>query len=256
MENFCEYLKGQREERKIRLSDVAVQTRISIRFLEAIEAGNFEILPTTYIRAFIRDYAKAIGLDPDETIKRFDEHMRSVQGVNEPPETTNVTAQKHGTSLAFPIDLAKLTKLQKYLIGGVALIVLIILSYLAFSPNKKQPLDINNYENVEEINQRRFDSAYAASTFPTVAKSDSVRLALNATDTVWVNLVIDDGRTYDLIMKPGNRFYFWGRKKFTMTIGNAGGLLIALDGKEFPPFGRPGAVIRNLTILKDGTIKK
>lgn len=245
MENFSEHLKRQREERKIRLSDVAVQTRISIKFLEAIEAGNFEILPATYIRAFIRDYAKAIGLDPDETIKRFDLHMEALKAAKE--QTEEGTVEKAGPK---PINL---TNAQKVAAAAVGLAILSILSYLAFSPSKKQPVDINAYENVEEVNQRKFDSAYTAAT---TAKSDSARLVLSASDTVWVNLVVDDGKTYDLLMKPGNRFAFWGRRKFSMTIGNAGGLIVSLNGHEYPPLGKTGVVIRNVTILKDGTIKK
>ncbi|MFZ1080451.1 MAG: RodZ domain-containing protein [Candidatus Kryptoniota bacterium] len=253
MENFCEHLKAQREEKKIRLSDVAIQTRISIKFLEEIEAGNFEILPTTYIRAFIRDYAKAVGLDPDETIKRFDLHMDSLKPASEQTQTSEDAVHKSKTPFSGQVSLTRPQKLAA-VAGGFA--ILIALSYLAFSPSKKQPADINNYENIEDVNQRKFDSAYAASVVPPVVKSDSTRLVLSATDTVWVNLIIDDGKTYDLIMRPGNRFTFWGRRKFSMTIGNAGGLLVALNGHEYPPLGKPGAVIRNVTIFKDGTIKK
>lgn len=246
MEIFSEQLKKQREEKKIRLSDVAVQTRISMKFLEAIEAGNFEILPETYIRAFIRDYAKAIGLDPDETIKRFDLYMESIRVASE--------QQKEEAAEKSSGRQVNLTGTQKIALGVVGVIILGVLSYLAFSPNKTPEVTSSgyDYENTQAINQRKFDSAYAA----TKVKADSSRLVLDAVDTVWVNLVIDDGRTFDLLMKPGTKIGFWGRKKFNMTIGNAGGLLISLNGHQYPPLGKPGVVIRNVTIYKDGTIKK
>ena len=253
MESFCEYLKGQREERKIRLSDVAIQTRISIKFLEALEAGEFEILPGTYIRAFIRDYAKAVGLDTDDTMKRFDAHLESTKAADTQPELQESLLHAPKSPFAAPINL---NKTQKLAISAAGVAALIVLSYLAFSPSRKQPVDTNNYENVEQVNQQKFDSAYAVSTAPVAAKSDSARLFLSATDTVWVNLVIDDGKTYDLLLRPGNKFVFWGKRKFNMTIGNAGGLLVALNGHRYPPFGKPGVVIRDLTIYKDGTIKK
>jgi len=80
---------------------VAVQTRISLKFLEALEAGNFEILPETYIRAFIRDYAKAIGLDPDETIRRFDLHIESIKAAAaQESEEIERTARNRSTSHA------------------------------------------------------------------------------------------------------------------------------------------------------------
>jgi cytoskeleton protein RodZ len=249
MENFSDQLRKQREERKIRLSDVAVQTRISVKFLEALEAGNFEILPETYIRAFIRDYAKAIGLDPDDTIRRFDLYVESVKVVNEQKET-EAGAKSPGKPL-------NLTGTQKIALSVAGVVILAILSYLAFSPNKKPPVpaDDYGYDNTQVLNERKFDSAYSAVTKP-VAKPDSSRLVLDATDTVWVNLVIDEGKTYDLLMRPGTKLTFWGRKKFSMTIGNAGGLIVSLNGHEYPPLGKSGVVIRNVTILKDGTIKK
>ncbi len=248
MESFSEHLKKQREDRKIRLSDVAVQTRISIKFLEAIDEGNFDILPETYIRAFIRDYAKAIGLDAEEAIRRYDEYIEGKKA--EAQQTTALSEEK-----TRPASIA-LTKSQKIFAAIIGLGILIGLSYLAFSPGRRQPIDINAYENVEEVNQKKFDSAYSAMTTKPAAKADSARLALSASDTVWVNLVIDDGKTFDLLMKPGNRFMFWGRRKFNMTIGNAGGLSVSLNDREIPPLGKPGVVIRNVTIFKDGSIKK
>ncbi len=245
MESFSEHLKRQLEERKIRLSEVAVQTRISLKFLEAIEAGNFEILPKTYIRAFIRDYASAIGLDPDETMKRFELYLESLS-----PEAQKVEAE---TSRKVSEKSVGLTRTQKIAgaVGGV--IILVALSYLAFSPTKKPKPDLNSYGRMQELSRRKFDSAYKASM---PAKTDSAKLVLSASDTGWVNLVVDDGRTYDLLMKPGTEVAFWGKKKFTMTIGNAGGLALSLNGRVFPPLGKTGVVIRNLTIYKDGTLKK
>ena len=248
MENFSEYLRKQREEKKIRLSDIAVQTRISINFLEAIETGNFEILPETYIRAFIRDYAKAVGLDPVETMSLFTQHVEASKAVHQASEPL-VSGSDKQTTIA-------LTNAQKVFAGIIGLVILVGLSYLAFSPGKKQPVDVSAYENMEEVNQRKFDSAYTVATSRPLAKSDSARLVLSAADTVWVNLVIDEGRTYDLLMKPGNRFIFWGRRAFNMTVGNAGGLIVSVNGRELPPLGRPGVVIRNVTIFKDGSIKK
>ncbi len=249
MDSFSEELKKQREERKIRLSDVAVQTRISVKFLEALESGNYEILPETYIRAFIRDYAKAIGLDPDETIGRFDAQIQSVKLMNQQKEEETI-----GKGVATSL---KLTKPQKIGLIAAAVAILGILSYLAFSPTKKPSVAPGDYEyeNTQAANERKFDSAYTAVT-KTRAKADSSRLVLEATDTVWVNLVIDDGKTYDLLMKPGTKSAFWGRKKFRMTIGNAGGLIVSLDGHQYPPLGKTGVVIRDVTIMKDGTIKK
>lgn len=64
-----ERLKEAREEQGISLDTLQEQTKIQKRYLLAIEEENFDILPGTfYARAFIKEYAQAVGLDADEII--------------------------------------------------------------------------------------------------------------------------------------------------------------------------------------------
>jgi cytoskeletal protein RodZ len=72
MKRFGEELKYARESRGISQQDISKETRINQKFIEAIEEGNFSLLPQTYVRAFIRAYAKYIGLNPAETIARYE----------------------------------------------------------------------------------------------------------------------------------------------------------------------------------------
>lgn len=245
MESFAEHLRKQREERKIRLSDIAAQTRISIKYLQAIESGEFGVMPEIYIRAFIRDYAKAIGLDPDETIKRYDMFVEAERLQHaEESKVSERGAQSHGFS--------SLSRTQKVIGGILAVGMLAILSYLAFAPQKKPESEPTLYERQLQDSQRSYETGRST----VQGEADSSRLQLYAVDTVWVNLVIDDGKTYDLLMKPGMNLSFYGKNKFNMTVGNAGGLVVSLNGKELPSFGGRGIVVRNLTIMKNGTIKK
>jgi cytoskeletal protein RodZ len=48
---------------------MAARTRIDLKFLEAIDNGNFSFLLDLYVKAFIKQYAKAVDLDEQETIK-------------------------------------------------------------------------------------------------------------------------------------------------------------------------------------------
>jgi cytoskeleton protein RodZ len=59
-----EQLKAAREERQLTLNDVAAQTRIPIRHLEALESSNFAALPgSMYSIGFSKSYARTVGLD-------------------------------------------------------------------------------------------------------------------------------------------------------------------------------------------------
>ena len=80
MKRFGEELKNSRESKGISLQDISKDTRINQKFIEAIEEGNFGVLPQTYIRAFIRAYAKQIGLNPNETIARYEQYLHGKVG--------------------------------------------------------------------------------------------------------------------------------------------------------------------------------
>lgn len=70
--SFCEYLRRRREERDLSLDDIARTTRIPERSLAYLEQGEFEKLPAdVFVRGFLRSYATCVGLDADETIRRY-----------------------------------------------------------------------------------------------------------------------------------------------------------------------------------------
>ena len=72
MNTFSDELRKERVSRDISLQDISVRTRINIRYLEAIEQGSFDILPQTYVRAFLREYAQTVGIEPAEVLRKYD----------------------------------------------------------------------------------------------------------------------------------------------------------------------------------------
>lgn len=64
-----EQLKAARLEKQLSLDDIQEITKIQRRYLSAIEENNLSVLPGDfYVRAFIRQYALAVGLHPDELL--------------------------------------------------------------------------------------------------------------------------------------------------------------------------------------------
>lgn len=65
-------LKEARLAKKWSLDDLQEATKIQKRYLEAIESGNFDMMPGTfYVRAFVKQYAEAVGLNPDELLASY-----------------------------------------------------------------------------------------------------------------------------------------------------------------------------------------
>jgi cytoskeletal protein RodZ len=91
-ESIGEKLRLARETRGIALRDISDQTRISMRYLEAIESDDYRRLPGgIFNRSFIRAYAKFIGYDEDQAI---DEYARTLRERGEPDEESSTKPYK------------------------------------------------------------------------------------------------------------------------------------------------------------------
>jgi cytoskeleton protein RodZ len=72
-----EQLRLAREERGIGLREICEQTRISVHYLEAIEANDYKRLPGgVFNRSFIKAYAKYVGYDEREAIEGYTRYLR------------------------------------------------------------------------------------------------------------------------------------------------------------------------------------
>src|SRR5690625_2238143 len=81
-------LKEAREAKNISLDTLQETTKIQKRYLLAIEQGNLHILPGKfYARAFIKEYATAVGLDPNEILEGHKDEVPESKIENEMPYT-------------------------------------------------------------------------------------------------------------------------------------------------------------------------
>ena len=73
-------LKEARLSKGYSLDDLQEITKIQKRYLVGIEEGNYSIMPGTfYVRAFIKQYAEAVGLDPEEILEQYKNEIPSHQ---------------------------------------------------------------------------------------------------------------------------------------------------------------------------------
>ena len=72
MESIGERLRSAREAKKLAIRDVAKETNIAPRYIEALEAEEFDRFPgETYIAGFLRSYAEFLKIDADEMIQSY-----------------------------------------------------------------------------------------------------------------------------------------------------------------------------------------
>jgi hypothetical protein len=71
-QSFGHHLRRERERRRIPLDSIAENTKISVSLFEDMERDDLSRWPSgIFRRSFIRAYARAVGLDPDETARQF-----------------------------------------------------------------------------------------------------------------------------------------------------------------------------------------
>ncbi|MBI2832867.1 MAG: helix-turn-helix domain-containing protein [Acidobacteria bacterium] len=99
----ADILRKAREARGRSLSEVAAETRITVQFIQQIEAGRFDALPSgIYARAYLKAYAAAVGLDPLAILAQFEEDLpRADESLTFIVKSR--TADRNGSSAQVPV---------------------------------------------------------------------------------------------------------------------------------------------------------
>lgn len=83
---------------------------------------------------------------------------------------------------------------------------------------------------------------------PASAAQPAHQLRIEAKELTWIRATIDEQEIKDILLQPGERIEWAAQRGFTLTVGNAGGVDLTLDGQQLPPLGGSGQVIRNLRL--------
>jgi hypothetical protein len=78
----------------------------------------------------------------------------------------------------------------------------------------------------------------------------SAVLDLEASELTWVVVQVDDGSPQEALLRPGERVRWKGGDRFVLTLGNAGGVRVELNGKVMGPFGPSGKVARDIVLKR------
>lgn len=265
MESVFAALKSAREAKRLSLADIADGTLINVDFLAAIEQGKTDILPQTYVRAFMREYASFVGLDPSEIMKRYDE-MQKPRDPERPPVPREVQAP---VTVATPAPQPRQAPEQrkpinpqsaKLAILGILSVVLGITLWNLLSSESPVATE-TSFDAVIKDNEARegvdsIRAARAALTRGTKAPVDSLTLRAVTTDTVWMQLAIDAAAPREYLLRPNARISWKAKEQFVLTVGKPTAVEFTLNQKPLGTLGKRGSVIRNMTITRDLLAKK
>jgi len=88
-------------------------------------------------------------------------------------------------------------------------------------------------------------------TSASAAVASSYRLVARTTETTWIRVRTEDGRTTEETIPPNEVREWVSNGPFVLTIGNAGGVSLELNGRPVPRLGASGAVISRLVLPPD-----
>lgn len=92
--------------------------------------------------------------------------------------------------------------------------------------------------------------APSASSRSSAAAGELV-LVIEAVESGWVSARIDGGHTKEVFLHPGQKVVWKAADHFLVSFGNAGGVKIEFNGKDLPPFGPSGAVVKDVRLGRE-----
>jgi cytoskeletal protein RodZ len=273
LKNFAEELKQTREAKEITLKSISNRTKIDIKYLQAIENCNFNILPDLYIRAFIKEYAQVLDLNVKDVIKKYDNaklgkiENKNAEVKEKTEELNEVTIEKIievEEVIAESVDslksenqdfhFNKFFKKNLFQIGFLFfLAILIIAYYLFFKESSPEIITEPIVTESSNENKARFKVDSTLYTKNTLPKDDSLKLNLTASARVWIKIISDKKEVLQGFVEKDNIVSYKAIKEFRVVVGNAGFVSMELNNKQLKLIGNRGE-IRSYNITSD-TVK-
>ena len=232
-------LKKRREELQKKLPDIAEDIKISESYLEAIEEGRIDLLPSmVFYNLFVRSYAKELELDPEQLLE--DSAIPEADlGVNGAEEGNGKDAKKKTS--------------KKWLFGLLAVIVIAVAAVLYFFPGDNGPGGTvsGGYGDSTAWSDSLADSLAVDTTEVEIILPDPLNLRIIATDLCWVLVVSDTDTVMNENMNPNSVRNFQAYYDFNISLGNPAGVQIALEGSLLKPLSVSGGPVRDVLINRE-----
>ncbi|MGD8400234.1 MAG: DUF4115 domain-containing protein [Bacillota bacterium] len=271
-------LRVAREAKKISLEEIQAQTKIRRRFLEAIESGDWDIIPgEIYRRGFICNYAELVGLDGEKLWQEYRDSRQSLE-----LEETGDQADSSGRTLEKPSNIQStpvmFDRSSQPKIGQPALliiiIVLILIGFLGisllFSGWRRERSAVTKPKTAApsqsaptSVFKERDTGLIVADAGPVPTATTIVQQLYPAplsvwaefSETVWVQVTTDG-----LVKFPGSGATFtpqslkqlWtAQQKMVIRVGNPAGIRLTFNGKAVELKGKRNQP-RTIILTADG----
>ena len=244
-------LRAERQRQGKDLATMAVETKICSAVLQALERNQFDGIPGgSYRQHFLRQYARALGLDEGDALAAFHQQYEEPElPLPTPPKRTRSwRVLELGWVLTTAAAVLGVYRIAESLHTTAPWKETGIMAHApSAAPAKRAtpaPAPVSDSGNSADRGSTDNSSTGKSSTAP-------VRVAFTATEPVWVSVKCDGSPSYTGTLLGPETKTFEASNAVTVLIGNAGGLTIFLNGKPVGPVGGHGET-RSLELTPSG----
>jgi hypothetical protein len=227
-------LKEARERRGMTAVEAARRLHMRAMFVEALEREHWGVIgEPVYIRGFLRNYARMVGLNGQALVDAFND--------SEP-----VAAAPHQPALSYEFAAASRTRFRyPWLLATMSVVALVLVVRVIWTMAMPGALGHNEVRPPAAIAQTADLSGSRADDGANAAVSSAHRgvdLRLALTQPCWLSIVVDGKRVVYETLPAGTVKEFHGVREISLRAGNAGGVVATIDGQSIGTLGHPGQV--------------
>jgi cytoskeleton protein RodZ len=226
--NFGERLKRERELREVSPNEVVVATRISLRFLEALENEDWDKLPGgIFNRGFVRSIARYLGLNEEDLLAEYD-LAHGDQSEAQPTAENRIPTPPRWIVMALALGA---------LVVMAAMVVVGVYGWRRYSAYRHASLS-------PAVTSQPLGAAQpvpSPSGDPSRANSAPLNLSVSTSATTRVRILADGKVVLDSEIAAGQNRHFSAETAFEVTAADPSPVLLELNGQTMPPLSSSGA---------------
>ncbi|MBI5739935.1 MAG: DUF4115 domain-containing protein [Nitrospirae bacterium] len=239
-------LKTEREKQNKSLEEIAATLKLNIEYLRAIEDEKYDLVPAEiYTKAYLRFYARALGLDSDQIINLYQNKTAAppVQKPQPPIEKKAGFPFKPALIISAVVVIAVLiaviAKLQQPRVETVREKELPAATETDRPEIREETRELREPEQTREIIEPEIKEAPDQQA---PAARGHLSLIIAAADTTWISVSIDGKEPGEWLLKKGEELSLSASEKFVIKTGNAGGTRVVFNGEDMGVLGEQGKI--------------
>jgi cytoskeletal protein RodZ len=226
------HLLAYRQERSLSLEDIVILTKIPYKLLEAIEQGKLDQLPEpVYIRALIRQFAEALGLNGVECAKSFP--------LGSPTMELPTTPKVYFNSLLRPVHLY-LLYIFVIVCSVTSLSQLLNNTTLSNSSQKPTRETVLKTQPTQGNSQVSNHLQSVSDSFNRNNNNKSLHIGVTLKASSWIRIIADGKTEFEGVLPKGTHRSWKAQEQLTVKTNNAGSVLISVNEEEAKQMGEPG----------------